>query len=761
MRLLFFLLSLLSLSGMANEYYVQAGASGKQSGTESDPFSTIQQAADIMQPGDACLIGAGVYPESIRPAASGTPDAPVVFKALPGGKVVITGSDPLSPDRWKSYGDNMFRIKVKLDLGHENQVFLGTRMLMEARWPNTEEDLLDPMLSVMDEGTTPEMILDAELPELDWTGAGVWVHAPKYWADWTTYVLAFEKGRIDIENLAPYPGPKQHVAVEGAEYFLYGCLAALDADNEWYYDEQKGYLYVYRPDGKMPDGTYYVKRRMNAFDLKGRKNIRLEGMELNGASISTDRKSRYVVLDGLSIFYPYHSSEANQKYGRQTDKGVLMMGNNCTVRNCEVAYSSGCGIVLDGTYNLVVNCYIHDTDYIGTYASCIKLQGKGNIISHCTLSRTGRSVIDYGEMHKSLIQYCDMSKSGMLTRDTGLTYGNIINGGNSEVRYNWMHDNLDDHWDMGLYYDHGTQNILSHHNVIWGVDHFAFMINHYGYFHQVYNNTFSADTNGFMSVWGNQYGPDLYGCRIVNNIFSTPTKTTTDNYTWAKNIQGYTGMEDHKYLPAGSACIDAGMVIPGITDGYAGGAPDLGAYEDGRPRWKTGHDFDNPPEIDTTRILTIYRNMLENSAFENEDQMISWEASGPVSMQRGRQSHTRPDTNRVRMGSRSVKLGGKSELSQVVGGLLPDSWYEFSGFLRVDEYETVVLGVRNESGIEEHSSSMQGNAPRWNRVLVRFKTAPGQTETIVFARRLTDGRGEAFLDDCGLILIEMDGQTSR
>ena len=36
-------------------------------------------------------------------------------------------------------------------------------------------------------------------------------------------------------------------------------------------------------------------------------------------------------------------------------------------------------------------------------------------------------------------------------------------------------------------------------------------------------------------------------------------------------------------LVPGATAIDAGMILPGITDGYTGNAPDLGALESGRP----------------------------------------------------------------------------------------------------------------------------------------------------------------------------------
>jgi hypothetical protein len=36
-------------------------------------------------------------------------------------------------------------------------------------------------------------------------------------------------------------------------------------------------------------------------------------------------------------------------------------------------------------------------------------------------------------------------------------------------------------------------------------------------------------------------------------------------------------------LKPGSAAVDAGIELPGVTDGFTGRAPDLGAYELGRP----------------------------------------------------------------------------------------------------------------------------------------------------------------------------------
>ncbi len=754
MKHLIYLALFISLPGFTQQYYVDATVNSGGDGSKYKPFQTIQEAADVMQPGDLCLIAPGIYSESVRPSFSGTEDRPIIFK--PSGKkgsVIITGADPVAPERWEKRKGGFFRAEIEMEMEHENQVFLGDHMLIEARWPNSGSDPLIPTLAVMEKGSTPDMIVDPDLPDLDWSGAGVWVHAPKYWSDWTTRVISFAKGSLVIEDLAPFPAPKRHVTTPGADYFLYGCLAALDTTNEWYYDNTEGYLYIYRPEGTFPSEPFYIKRRHLAFDLSGLSNIQIMDIDIFAATIATDSKSEKVILDGLEILYPYHSSEANRLYRSPVGTGVMILGKHCEVRNCEIAYSAASGIVLDGKYNLVYNCYIHDTDYLGTYASCVTLRGKGNIVSHCTLCRSGRSMIDYGGMQKALIQFCDMYHAGMLTSDNGLTYGNVIEGDGTEVRYNWMHDNLAPHLNMGLYYDHGTQNIVSHHNVIWGVSFSGFHINHYAQYHLAYNNTFTSDDYGFRSDWGNQYLPDLHGSRFFNNIFTRYSLTSAGNYAWGNNMQNYEGLIDNKFLEPTSKCIDAGIVVKGINDAYIGKAPDLGAYEFGGVNWRAGHNFGNPPLLDTTRSKPLHRNRLENAAFEHEDHIRPWVTSGQVEVERDHKGQGTPDTATIRMGAASLMLGARSEVFQTVTGLEPGSWYELAAFLRVDKGELACIGVRDSHDGEQQSPFMENKAPYWYRVLVRFRTAPDQTKATVYLRRVSDGKGKVFVDDCGLIYL--------
>ncbi len=74
-------------------YHVDAMKGSVQgSGTEADPFLTIQQATRVLQPGDTALIREGIYHEQIMGGNSGTPDAPVIYEGVDRGKVILQGS---------------------------------------------------------------------------------------------------------------------------------------------------------------------------------------------------------------------------------------------------------------------------------------------------------------------------------------------------------------------------------------------------------------------------------------------------------------------------------------------------------------------------------------------------------------------------------------------------------------------------------------------------------------------------------------------
>ena len=75
-------------------YYVDnrnPRAADSNPGTVELPFLTINQAAQVLQPGERVVIMSGVYRERIDPARGGSgPDKMISYEAAPGANVVVT-----------------------------------------------------------------------------------------------------------------------------------------------------------------------------------------------------------------------------------------------------------------------------------------------------------------------------------------------------------------------------------------------------------------------------------------------------------------------------------------------------------------------------------------------------------------------------------------------------------------------------------------------------------------------------------------------
>jgi len=300
-----------------------------------------------------------------------------------------------------------------------------------------------------------------------------------------------------------------------------------------------------------------------------------------GATLATDDESAHLTLDGVRARYVDHSNRATQQYRSQSNTGTAFRGRGHVIRNCEIAYSSGNCVALFGSDCLVVNNYIHDGNYMGTYAAPLAF-GRGardNIVSHNTITRSGRTTINTSGFYRSLLQYNDVSFAGYLSYDLGLTYANGVEGGNSEVRYNWLHDNVAKHVNMGLYFDHGCKNLVFHHNVIWNTTDYGMINNQYGNYLLYYNNTVSDAKWSYRSTWAAAQAKDLYGCRLINNVGTGEMTTNGKGLLTSHNTWHFDGLLDKKFPKPGTAPIDSGRVVPTITDGFTGSAPDRGAYE--------------------------------------------------------------------------------------------------------------------------------------------------------------------------------------
>lgn len=86
--------------GICREYHVNRTIGSDQNkGDAQHPLKTIQAAAERVQPGDEVIVHTGIYREQVSPVRGGTEKQPIIFRAAPGEKVEIKGSEVMKG--WK------------------------------------------------------------------------------------------------------------------------------------------------------------------------------------------------------------------------------------------------------------------------------------------------------------------------------------------------------------------------------------------------------------------------------------------------------------------------------------------------------------------------------------------------------------------------------------------------------------------------------------------------------------------------------------
>jgi parallel beta-helix repeat protein len=84
-----------------NIFYVAKNGNNNNSGSETEPWLTIQKAADTLSPGQKVYIKEGVYNEMVKVTKSGNSNGYIIFSAYPDHRVILDGNGiaPLYPSQ--------------------------------------------------------------------------------------------------------------------------------------------------------------------------------------------------------------------------------------------------------------------------------------------------------------------------------------------------------------------------------------------------------------------------------------------------------------------------------------------------------------------------------------------------------------------------------------------------------------------------------------------------------------------------------------
>jgi hypothetical protein len=525
-----------------NVFFVAPNGSDSNVGTIDQPFLTIQHCASFVAEGSTCKVRAGTYRETI------TPNPGITITAYNLEAVVIDGSDPVPG--WTLYQGSIYKSHVALKTDDTNQIFVGSDMMTEARWPNGD-DLFQVNWATEKPGTDAGHIVDADLPPLNWTGAKVHLWSgPDPFGHETSVVTASNAGQISLD--VGQTGPCGALCPQtGGYYYLFGALVALDAEREWFYDSNSATLYFMAP-GKVNPNTLDVrsKQRQYAFDLRGKSGVTIRNISLFASTIITDNTSRNNTLDQIDAKYVSHFTSlapgpngASVLFVHQSDSGIVINGTGNVLENSTISYSAGAGVALEGSNNMIRNNLIENIDYIGDYASGIDLDGDGNVIEYNTIHTVGRQAILINAVLKQDISYNNLFNAMMFSRDGSEIYACCFQfASGTRIHHNWIHDTTqmikgagDNLPVAGIYIDNGSTGFTMDQNVLWNNQNLGILINGSGDYginnNYIHNNTIPDKASGAHIDVRNV--PDCTSLRVLDNRIAVKVAGNNNGSTCA------------------------------------------------------------------------------------------------------------------------------------------------------------------------------------------------------------------------------------
>jgi hypothetical protein len=233
---------------------------------------------------------------------------------------------------------------------------------------------------------------------------------------------------------------------------------------------------------------------------------------------------------------------------------------------------------------------------------------------------------------------------GLACHDIAAIHTGSPNTRGSVVRYNWVHHSMG----KGIRGDDQTRKLTVHHNVVWLCDEGIIAK---GDDNKVYHNTIiGADGHGALlvptrtepkkwwtphpilqtqnehSLFFNNYcegvvyrhEPIPQNKGISHNLAnsnSSPFEETLVDVAKSALEQGSIDPRPR----SGVFLIDAGKIVPGLTVDYVGKAPDVGAYEYGKPMWHPGSTRSAPDDS----VLAIDAEIARSHTLQRTDQRQS------------------------------------------------------------------------------------------------------------------------------------------
>ncbi len=479
--LLFWFISSLSATAWGNEateLYVAVDGNDQNSGTREQPFSTIARARDAIRSqrasgglptgGVTVWIRGGIYelhePLVLDKQDSAEEDAPIVYRAMEGEKVQLTGSRQVSDFRSVTDESILTRLDVAArghvlvadlrtngveDLGQvaaagkRLEVFFHDRPMQLARWPN---EGFTQIVNVI--GATPRSIhgiagtkegwftYEGDRPSR-WSGEpDVWLHGYWFW-DWSDSLERIASVDAVAKTIRLEPPYHQYGYRKGQRYYALNCLCELDRPGEWYVDREQGLLYFW-PPGSIDSGRVTVSLLPELLRIQN-----CTGVVFRDLVFEQSRATAIKIVDCHQCRIEGCTIRNTGAAGTQ-----IQGGTDCVVRDCQLYNLGEGGVSLSGgdrkmlapaRHACISNHIHHFGRLFRTYRPAVGVGGVGNRVTHNLIHDGPHNAIQLGG-NDHLIEFNEIHHVCMETGDVGAFYtGRDWTQRGTIIRHNYFH----------------------------------------------------------------------------------------------------------------------------------------------------------------------------------------------------------------------------------------------------------------------------------------------------------------------------------
>ncbi len=483
------------------EIYVSPAGDDRNPGTKDRPLATLHAAlAKLQAAGNRAGAVVWIHPGTYRLSRTlwmndhcgGKPGAPVTWRAMPGGKVLVSGGIDLPASAFHALGKDPMRSRfprearsriLRADLARLGVTELGTlkdrgmnlsippapaevffdgRPLELARWPNKG---FSRVLKVLDKGDEkkgrPGKFLIDPARTRRWNPAGeIWLHG--YWR-WNWADEQIRVSRLDPgTGLVVTARPHHYGFYKGARFFARNLPEELDRPGEYWIDRKKKKLYLY-PPGPMKGAKVTLSLlEIPLLVLKWTYHVRFQGLTF-----------AFGRGDGARLFASKDVIFTSCAFEDLGNRAVAIdpMCRNCGLENCSIRDTGEGGVVLAGGdrktltpgNNFVKDCDIHDFARLGrTYKPGVKMSGVGQRVVSCKIHDAPHAGILFFASNECLIEKNEFYRLCYECDDVGAVYtGRDWTVRGNRIRFNFFHDisGLSNHGAQGVYLDDAASGI--------------------------------------------------------------------------------------------------------------------------------------------------------------------------------------------------------------------------------------------------------------------------------------------------------------